>query len=155
MSEVKALIEETVEIDATPEAVWALVTDLPRMASWSPQVVKTIVRGDGVGLGTKTINLNRRGPLFWPTRSKVVRHDPHTEFAFKVLDNGTVWSFTLEPTGTGTRVIQRREAPHGTSKISSVLVDKVMGGQETFQRELGEGMRQTLARIKAEAESPA
>lgn len=153
MSEVKPLIEETIDIDAAPEAVWGLVTDLPRMASWSPQVVKTIVRGDGIALGTKTINVNRRGPLFWPTRSKVVRHTPHKDFAFKVLDNNTVWSFALEPTATGTRLVQRREAPHGTSKISAFLVDKVLGGQDTFQRELGEGMRETLVKIKAEAEA--
>lgn len=152
MSEVKPLIEESIDIDAAPEAVWDLVTDLPRMASWSPQVVKTIVRGDGIALGTKTINVNRRGPLFWPTRSKVVRLTPHTEFAFKVLDNNTVWSFALEPTETGTRVVQRREAPNGTSKISAFLIDKVLGGQDIFQRELGEGMRETLARIKADAE---
>lgn len=152
MSEVKPLIEETIDIDATPEAVWEMVTDLPRMASWSPQVVKTIVRGNGVSLGTQTINVNRRGPLFWPTRSKVVRFTPHSEFAFKILDNRTVWSFTLEPTETGTRVTQRREAPNGTSKISSFLVDKVLGSQSVFQDELSQGMQQTLARIKAEAE---
>ncbi|QIX28498.1 SRPBCC family protein [Nocardioides sp. JQ2195] len=152
MSDVKPLIEESIEIDATPEAVWALVTDLPRMASWSPQVVKTIVRGDGISLGTRAVNINRRGFLVWPTRSKVVRLAPHTDFAFQVLDNNSVWSFQLEPTTAGTRVTQRREAPNGTTRISSVLVDKVLGGQDTFQSELRDGMRQTLRRIKADAE---
>lgn len=152
MTKVLELIEEVIEVEAPPEAVWDLVTDLPRMASWSPQVVKTIVRGDGVRVGTKTININRRGPLVWPTRSKVVRFEPHRDFAFKILDNYTVWSFELEPTSAGTRVIQRREAPHGTSKISGFLVDKVMGGQDSFQLELRGGMEQTLERIKQEAE---
>lgn len=152
MTKVLELIEEVIEVEAPPEAVWDLVTDLPRMASWSPQVVKTIVRGDGVRVGTKTININRRGPLVWPTRSRVVRFEPHRDFAFKILDNYTVWSFELEPTSAGTRVIQRREAPHGTSKISGFLVDKVMGGQDSFQLELRGGMKQTLERIKQEAE---
>ncbi|WP_245993939.1 SRPBCC family protein [Nocardioides immobilis] len=35
-------LEATLEIAATPEEIWPLVSDLPRMASWSPQVVKTI-----------------------------------------------------------------------------------------------------------------
>ncbi len=102
MTEVLELLEETIEIDADPAAVWALVTDLPRMATWSPQVVKTIVRGDGISLGTRTVNINRRGLLVWPTRSKVIRFEPEREFAFRIKDNRSVWSFTLEPIAGGT-----------------------------------------------------
>lgn len=152
-SEIEPLIEEVVEVAAPPARVWALVTDMPRMAEWSPQVVRTIVRGGGIGPGTRTVNINRRGPLFWPTRAKVIRFEPHREFAFRIKDNLTVWSFTLEPTATGTRVTQRREAPDGTSRISANLVKAVLGGQQTFQAELRDGMRQTLTRIKAEAEA--
>jgi uncharacterized protein YndB with AHSA1/START domain len=144
-------LEESIEIAATPAQVWALVSDLPRMASWSPQVVRTFVRGK-VRLGATTVNLNRRGPLFWPTRSKVVRFEPHRELAFRVAENHTVWSFTLEPTAGGTLVTQRREAPHGISALSHGLTRVALGGQEQFRRELREGMRQTLARIKADAE---
>src|SRR3546814_9738305 len=61
MSNVEALIEESIEVNAEPGTVWALVTDLPRMAKWSPQVAKTVVRGGPVGLGTTAININRRG----------------------------------------------------------------------------------------------
>ena len=153
MNQVEALIEESIEVDATPATVWKLVTDLPRMAAWSPQVVRTVVRGGPVGLGTRTVNVNRRGPLVWPTRSKVVRFEPHRDFAFRIKDNNTIWSFTLEPTASGTRVVQRREAPDGTTKISDTLIRRVMGGQESFQGELRTGMRQTLRRLKVDAEA--
>ena|SRR5688572_29090720 len=153
MNQVEALIEESIEVDATPATVWKLVTDLPRMAAWSPQVVRTVVRGGPVGLGTRTVNVNRRGPLVWPTRSKVVRFEPHRDFAFRIKDNNTIWSFTLEPTASGTRVVQRREAPHGTTKISDTLVRALMGGQRSFQGELRSGMQQTLRRLKADAEA--
>lgn len=153
MPDVTPLIEESIEVDADPARVWSLITDLPRMASWSPQVAKTIVRGGPVALGTRTININRRGPLVWPTRSKVVAFEPHREFAFRVKDNYTVWRFVLEPTATGTRIVQRREAPDGTSAISTRLVDAVMGGQASFTEELRQGMQQTLTRIKADAEA--
>lgn len=152
MTQFEALLEESIEVAAPPAKVWSLVTDLARMASWSPQVVKTVVKGP-VQLGTKTLNINRRGPLFWPTRSKVVRFEPHKEFAFRVKDNYTVWSFTLEPTAGGTRVTQRRETPDGISDISMKLTKVVLGGQETFTDELRSGMRQTLERMKAEAET--
>ncbi|MDN5893953.1 MAG: SRPBCC family protein [Nocardioides sp.] len=152
-TDVEPLIEETIEIAAEPAQVWALVTDLPRMAAWSPQVVKTIIRGGNIGLGTRTLNVNRRGPLFWPTRSKVVRFEPHSEFAFRIAENKSIWSFSLEPTVAGTRVTQRRTTPDGLSSVSGVLTKKVLGGQVAFQTELRDGMRQTLERIKTEVES--
>ena len=146
-------LEETIEVAAPPEAVWALVSDVRRMASWSPQVVRSFVRGGGVvGPGTRTVNLNRRGPLFWPTQAKVVRFEPHREFALRIKDNYTIWSFSLEPTESGTRVVQRRETPDGISAISLRLTKAVLGGQERFTEELRTGMRQTLERIKAELE---
>jgi hypothetical protein len=153
MADVAPLIEESIEVSAEPAQVWALVTDLPRMAQWSPQVVKTIVRGGPIGPGTRTFNINRRGPLVWPTRSKVVTFEPHREFAFRIKDNFTVWSFSLEPTAAGTRIVQRRQAPDGTSPISNRLVEVVLGGQESFTEELRAGMRQTLTRIKADLEA--
>jgi uncharacterized protein YndB with AHSA1/START domain len=151
MSQVETL-QDTVDIDAPPERVWSLVTDLPRMASWSPQVVRTFVRGP-VQRGTRALNLNRRGLLFWPTQSKVVAFEPHREFAFRVQENGTVWAFVLEPTATGTRLLQERRAPHGIKPISTRLQDVVLGGVDTFTAELRDGMRETLTRIKADAEA--
>jgi uncharacterized protein YndB with AHSA1/START domain len=152
--DVEALIEESVEVAADPARVWSLVSDLPRLAEWSPQVVRSFVRGGRpIRLGTRLVNVNRRGLLVWPTRSKVVRFEPHREIAFRVKDNYTVWSFTLEPTATGTRLVQRREAPEGISSVSDRLTRGVLGGVPAFQDELREGMRTTLAGIKAAAEA--
>ena len=152
-TEYEPLLVESIEVAAPPAKVWSLVTDLPRMSKWSPQVVRTIVRGGPVQLGTRAFNINRRGPLLWPTRTKVVAFEPHREFAFRIKENTTIWSFTLEPTETGTRVIQRRRAPDGISDISIKLTRIALGGQENFTRELREGMRQTLTRVKAESEA--
>ncbi len=152
--DIETLLEDSIDIEAAPERVWSLVTDLPRMSSWSPQVVRTLVLDGPVRMGTRTLNLNRRGPLFWPTRSKVVRFDPHREFAFRVKDNYTVWSFSLEALpGGGTRLVERREAPQGISGISLTLTKAVLGGQDTFTAELRTGIRETLQRIKVEAEA--
>jgi uncharacterized protein YndB with AHSA1/START domain len=148
------LIEETIETSAPPVRVWALVSDLGRMARWSPQVVRTFVRGRPVQLGTRTINVNRRGLLVWPTQAKVVRFEPHREIALRIRENWTIWSFTLEPTEAGgTRIVQRREAPDGVSGVSVRLTNTALGGVPTFQAELREGMRQTLEAIKADAEA--
>jgi uncharacterized protein YndB with AHSA1/START domain len=152
--EIQTLLEESIEVDAPPATVWSLVSDVARMASWSPQVVKTIVRGGPVRGGTKFLNLNRRGPLFWPTQAKVVTFEPHRELAFRIKENWTVWSFTLEPTADGgTRVTERRQAPDGISGVSRGLTRIALGGQQVFTDELRTGMRQTLERLKAEAET--
>ncbi|MBC9225913.1 SRPBCC family protein [Aeromicrobium sp. 636] len=146
-------ISATIDIEAPPERVWELVSDPAQMPRWSPQCRKTIVRGKGpVGVGTTTVNINRRGPLFWPTRSKVVEFVPAKRFAFSIAENGTVWSYDLEATATGTRLTESRHAPHGVSALSNFLTSRVLGGTDNFESELEDGIRQTLDRIKAAAE---
>ena len=148
-----APIEATIEIDASPAEVWALLSDVRNMARWSPQVVRTFVRGGGeVGLGSRMVNLNRRKLLFWPTQSKVVRFTPEKEIAFRVKENLTIWSYELEPTGTGTRVLARREAPQGLSDLSVGLTKAALGGVDRFTEELEHGLNETLRKVKADAE---
>ena len=146
-------ISASVDIEAPPELVWSLVSDPARMPDWSPQCRKMIVRGKApVGVGTRTFNINRRGPLFWPTRSKIKAFETGKRFAFTIAENGTVWSFDLEPTTTGTRLTESRRAPNGVSNLSNFLTRTVLGGTENFEEELEAGMGQTLERIKAAAE---
>ena len=150
---VAPLLEESITIDAAPERVWSLVSDLRRMSRWSPQVVRTIVRGRPIQLGTRMININRRGPIVWPTQTKVVRFEPQQEIAFRVKENSTIWSLSIAGDGAGGTVLtQRREAPDGISSISRTFIDRLFGGVASFQTELGVGMRETLVKIKADAE---
>ncbi|MFT4126549.1 MAG: SRPBCC family protein [Gordonia sp. (in: high G+C Gram-positive bacteria)] len=147
-----ALLEESIDINATPAQVWAVLADLKRMGEWSPQCKKMFIRGD-VGLGTRTVNINRRGPLVWPTTAKVVRFIPEQEIGFRIAENHTVWSYTITPTDTGVTVTERREAAGGkTTALSAFLVDKVFGGDATFTEELKLGMAETLAKVKQAAE---
>lgn len=148
-------ISASLEIAASPERVWALLTDLSRMPEWSPQCHKMIVRGKDKTLrvGTTTFNINRRGVLFWPTRAKIKEFDAPRRFAFKIAENGTTWSYDLEPTETGTKVTERRHAPEGVSDVSNFLTKNILGGTEGFEEELEAGMLQTLSRIKAAAEA--
>lgn len=153
------LIEDSIEIAAPTDKVWTLVTDIPAMSKWSPQVVKSSVKGGVVKLGATFSNLNKQGIKRWPTGGKVVRFQPPTattpgDFAFRIKENRTVWSFALEPTADGgTRLTERRETPDGVSGLSMVLTKIVLGGQEGFTDELRRGIRQTLERIKVEAEA--
>ncbi|MGB3698363.1 MAG: SRPBCC family protein [Gordonia sp. (in: high G+C Gram-positive bacteria)] len=149
-----SLIEDSIEIDASPEKVWSVISDLRRMGEWSPQCKKMFVFGGDVKLGTQTLNINRRGAMVWPTRSKVVSFEPNRELAFRIAENRTVWTFTIAPTESGVRLTESRTAVGGqTTKVSSTLVDKFMGGEKPFEAELAEGIRETLGKIKRAAQA--
>lgn len=148
----QALLQAEIDIDASPEKVWALVSDLSLMPKWSPQC--TLMKAFGpLRPGTKTINVNRRNFLFWPTTSRVTEVVPERKLAFRVNENNTVWAYELEPTATGTRLIESRHAENGVKPVSNLLVNAVMGGVPSFERELIDGMNASLTRIKEAAES--
>lgn len=146
------LLQARIDIDASPEAVWALVSDLNLMPKWSPQC-KLMKAFGPLRPGTRTVNVNRRNYLFWPTTSRITEVVPERKLAFRVNENNTVWSYELEPTATGTRLTESRHAENGVKPVSNLLVNAVMGGVPNFEVELVDGMNASLSRIKAAAES--
>ncbi len=145
------LLKAEIEINAPVSKVWKLVSDPSNMPKWSPQC--RIMKALGpIRPGTRTVNLNRRGPLFWPTTSVITEVVPERKFAFRIPLNTTVWSYELEPTATGTRLTETRLAENGVTQISAGLTKTVLGGMDSFEKELVEGMNLSLQRIKAEAE---
>ena len=130
--------------------VWALISDLDNMPKWSPQcrVMKAV---GAVKVGTKTVNVNRRGAMFWPTTSTITALDAQKKLSFRVNTNNTEWTYDLEPAGTGTKVTVSRRA-EAVKPISSTLINRFMGGVPNFEVELVEGMKTSLGRIKAAAE---
>ena len=146
------LLQAEINVDAPMAKVWDLISDLSRMPQWSPQCRYTKVLGP-LKPGTRTFNLNRRNATFWPTTSTVTEVIPQQKLAFRVPLNRTLWSFELEPTPTGTRIVERRHAETGVSAVSNLFVGTFMGGVPSFENELVDGMNASLARIKAAAEA--
>ena len=145
------LLKAEIEINAPASKVWALVSDVSRMPQWSPQC--RIMKALGpIRPGTRTVNLNRRGPLFWPTTSVITEVVPERKFAFRIPLNTTVWSYELEPTATGTRLTETRHAENGVTAVSTAVTKAALGGVEPFEQELLDGMNLSLQRIKAAAE---
>jgi len=145
------ILKAEIEINAPVGTVWNLVSDVTKMPQWSPQCRAMKALGP-IRPGTRTLNLNRRGLLFWPTTAVITEVVPERKFAFRIPVNTTVWSYELEPTATGTRLTETRHAENGVTAISTALTKTVLGGLDDFERELVEGMNQGLARIKAAAE---
>ena len=85
-------------IDATPEEVYAAVSDVTRHGEWSGFTrACEWDEGDGPRVGAHFTGHNSRPGRDWDTRSEVVVADPGREFAWEV--NG----------GGGTRLTQRWE----------------------------------------------
>ena len=145
------LLHAEIEIEAPVAKVWSLVSDLSRMPQWSPQcrVMKPL---GPLRPGTRTINLNRRKFLFWPTTCTLTEVVPEKKVAFRVDANNTVWSYELEPTATGTRLVETRNAENGVKPVSTATVNALFGGVPSFEEELVTGMNESLAKIKAAAE---
>ncbi|BCZ22942.1 SRPBCC family protein [Mycobacterium senriense] len=149
---VAPLLQTHVDIDAPVATVWGLISDLRRMPQWSPQC-RWMKPFGPVRQGTRTLNLNRRKRMFWPTTCTVVEIVPDRRLAFRVDTNNTIWTYELEPSGEGTRLIESRHAENGVTAFSNLSVNALFGGTENFERELLDGMNASLARIKAAAET--
>ncbi|WP_227997347.1 SRPBCC family protein [Nocardia australiensis] len=147
-------LEVAIDISAPPEQVWAVISDLKRMSEFSPQCVRMQPIGTPKA-GTWTINVNRDGKKYWPTTSRIVRYEPNQAFAFRINENRSVWSYTLEPTETGTRLTERRDVPNGTTWISRKGIDAALGGEQLFEELLVRGMNETLGKVKTAVEASA
>jgi len=143
-------ITATVEMKASPDAVWSAVSDLRRMPEFSPELRKAFVIGKP-GVGANIIGINRRKAVVWPTTSKVVRWEPGRAVAWKTRESGATWVYELEPTSGGTAVTGRRVLPRFT--IATSMLGPFIGGAQGHDTELAEGIRATLERIKGAVEA--
>jgi len=147
----------TVDISATPERVYELVSDITRMGEWSPECIRCSwtkgATGPVVGARFKAANKGGRGPA-WFNSPVVTVADPGREFAFNRSGVGIgsyTWRYALEPTPTGTRVTESFDAERPLSKAMTWLTMKWTGSKDRDD-DLRRGMTTTLGRIKAAAE---
>jgi hypothetical protein len=122
------------------------------MPEWSPELRRVVVLGSRQPrVGLTMLGINRRGWAVWPTTSTVVRFEPGQAVAWKTRESGATWTYELEPSGAGTRLTARRKLRAYT--VGTKLMAPVIGGAEGHDRELADGLRSTLERIKAAVES--
>jgi uncharacterized protein YndB with AHSA1/START domain len=143
-------ISATVEMKADPATVWRIVSDLRRMPEFSPELRKAFVIGKP-GVGANILGVNRRKLVVWPTTSKVVRWEPERAVAWKTRESGATWVYELEATPDGTQVTGRRVLPKFT--VGTSVLGPVIGGAAGHDRELADGIRTTLERIKSAVEA--
>jgi hypothetical protein len=141
-------------IDATPEHLYELVADMPRMGEWSPECERVEwTGGDGANAGATFVGHNRGGPfklMRWSRHGRVLAAEPGREFAFVTEEGGrdsTVWRYRFERHEGATRATESYEVRWipAWARILDVPTNR--------HRELRAAMRHTLERLKAAAES--
>ena len=150
-------LESTVHIAATPDEVWAAVSNVKAMRRRSPELVGMWLFG-GPRVGRRGVNLNRRKGFVWPTLSRVTQWKPPANdngrgvFRFHVWPTNVDWSYEIEPSDGGTRLTERRTALPNPSLRVRLAAMSARGGADAHDSELCDGMDRTLAAIKAEVE---
>ncbi len=155
-SEGLAPLEVDIHVDAPVERVWALLSDLRAMSRRSPETVRMFIT-DEPTVGSRGLNVNRRGAVVWPTTTRITQwkpptHDGSAALAFDVGPAHVEWSYELRPTESGTHVVERRAAIPRAGAVVRFVGRWVMGGSQNHDVELLEGMRSTLRHLKDEAE---
>jgi uncharacterized protein YndB with AHSA1/START domain len=142
------------DIDASPDRVWDLLCDLRRMPEWSPELVRMIpLKPGGLRLGQWYLGVNRRKLVVWPTRNVVAVLEPGRVLAWDTRSSGARWIWEIGATAAGgTRVVHRRPVPDRITLLGRLFAP-VLGGSDSHADELEAGMAQTVARLKAAAES--
>ena len=160
----KPTVEVPIEIDASPERVWAIVSDIAVMPGASPelQAVEWLDGRSGPELGARFAGHNRHAAFGeWSTVSMIVEYDPPRVFAWAVGDPGepsAIWRFSLEPKEGGTLLRQWVQMGPGRSGLS-YAIDRMPDKEQKIVfvrlRQFEANMGATLAAIKMLAEDPA
>ena len=145
----------TVHMAAPADRVWSLLSDVTRIGEFSPETFEAqwLDGATGPKLGARFrghVKRNGKGPIYWTTCT-VIASDRGREFAFGVGAPGkplNTWRYQLESAGDGTDVTESFEL---TRTLALRLYWALLGW--TRGRTNISGMRTTLERIKAVAES--
>jgi hypothetical protein len=143
----------TVHIQAAPESVYALITDLTALADCAEETVAMQWRkGDAATPGAKFSGANRNGSHSWNTTCTVVAAEPGRRFAFDVrsaIIPVARWAYEITPADGGCQVTEstwdhRPRWIIGLTRFITGVADRTTANAEHI--------RLTLDRLKQRAE---
>jgi uncharacterized protein YndB with AHSA1/START domain len=147
-------IEISRDIAASPERVYAAISDLTRMGEWSEECYACEWHDgfESAVVGATFDGHNRNGDHTWTTQGKIIEADPGAAFAFEcsMMDfHFSTWGYRIEPTDAGSRVTEwsedlRPESALEFSKQLSGIEDRTDRNRQT--------MSLTLERLAAALE---
>lgn len=144
--------EASIDITASPEAVYALVSDVARMGEWSPEAVGADWIDGGTGqVGDWFDGHNANADREWTRQCEVAKADAGRDFTFVVGGveaNCTWWSYEMQPHDGGTRLTERWWLVNKTPALAAATQEQFDGRVEMTESML----IRTIAAIKETAE---
>lgn len=158
MSEPIQTLQESIDISAPPEQVYALVSSMERHGEWSSENCGGYWRKgeDGVPgtgkVGDQFVGINRAGDREWKAPVEIVEADAPRSWAFVtggLAMNFALWKYIVEPNGDGTRLTEYYE-------LRTLTPNMVEGGQPAIDERMAANaasIKASLAGIKKIAEA--
>lgn len=149
--------EVRVRVDAAPEVLYDMVSDVTWMGQWSPETVRCewIDGATGPAPGARFKGTNRRGVFRWSTKPEVVVAERGRQFSFVThsLGPSTQWTYRFDPAASGgTELVESFETLDDDSKLLTFIERHLMRIADR-KVDLEAGMQRTLERIKAVVET--
>lgn len=147
---VNVQVERT--IDAAPEVIYDLVSDVTRMGEWSPETVgANWLNGATAAVpGAKFKGKNKAGPNVWSTKPTITQAERGKVFAFKVPGkSGPTWRYEFHATNQGTLVVEAVEQQHPSPLFIRLLQKRA--GITDRAADLRANMTTTLNNLAATA----
>jgi hypothetical protein len=153
--------EVSTRIAASPESVWALVSDVTRVGDWGAECVEA-KWADGVAgpaVGARFVGRQVREDREWETTSVVMEAEPGRTFDWIVGDPNNPsarWRYELTADDGGTLVTYRVVMGPGPSGLTAVIAQMPDMEERIIENRVAEhrrNMTATLAAIKAAAEA--
>jgi len=138
---------------ATPDDVYAVVSDVTRTPELSPEIIDCTwldgATGPAVGVRFKARNKVPNRPA-WHTKPVLTEAEPGRRFRFPRTEpfSGTVeWTYDFAPDGDGTLVTESYAVTKPLSPIGWFVIG-VLFGRKDRRTDLRVGMQQTLQRVR-------
>lgn len=162
-------------ISATPEEVYATVSDLARSGEWSPECTGgTWVSGEPARVGSVFHGDNTRGkdvvawaPVIrgpWTTIAEVVAAEPGRRFSWVICNSAgekqdSTWTYELKPAEGGCILVHHYRLGRLTEGLAKIFEGLPEEKRQRFVKEwnakLADDVAATLARIKVVIEKDA
>jgi len=141
----------TVRVAASPETVFALLTDLDELPKLSPenQRCELLEGSSEVAVGARFRGTNRAGDYEWHADCEVTVFEPARRFVYLVppgFEHATEWSYTIEPDGDGSIVTEAFHAP--LLALPDLYPGKIEGRRDNLEK----ACRATMANLEAALE---
>ncbi len=141
----------SIEIVAPAAEVFAILTDLERLPTLSPENVRCEFLGGStrIAVGATFRGYNKARDYEWHADCVVTEYEPGRSFSYEVppnFEHATTWRYVVEPSESGCIVTESFEAP--LLAHPDIYPGRVEGRRDNLER----ACATTLANLKSLAE---